>query len=107
MTSSRGRACMRGAYKVIGLQIVAALLLMACDPKPLPPPPPTIDAGQHATCADACARWEALGCESGRVRDRCVAACTVVQAHPEVLVWNLDCRARVASCGEIDHCEGL
>ena len=90
------------------MAIVGALLLLACDPKPLPPepPPPILDAGRHATCADVCDRWAALGCSEGRVRTRCVDACEAVGAHPEIMIWNLDCRARVSSCAAIDRCEG-
>jgi hypothetical protein len=89
-------------YHAIGLAL-AAVLACCTHPQPAPAPPETLDGG-HATCQDVCDRWAALHCQEGAIPARCLAACSAVQMHPEVMVWNLDCRARVASCDEIDRC---
>jgi len=58
------------------------------------------------TCADVCAKYRALGCPEGNPTeegDACEAVCENVQASG-IVKLDLDCRANIASCAEIDEC---
>jgi hypothetical protein len=86
--------------------MAAAFAFAACThPIPNPPPPDSWDASSPATCETVCAHWAALHCAEGAVPERCLGACSTVVSHPEIVRWNLGCRANVSSCKQIDKCE--
>jgi hypothetical protein len=84
---------------VVGISVVSGL---GC------PPPPPMDPVSEATCAETCAHWETLGCPEAAPTpsgDSCVKVCENVLSSGGLMYWNLDCRSKVKSCGEIDDCE--
>ena len=92
--------------------LTASLLsTTACPPKPVPvPPTPTADGGApdtDADCNSVCDRWRDLGCSEADPTPegaRCEEVCENVQGSG-IVRWDLDCRASVASCADIDACE--
>lgn len=83
---------------------VWALLVCACPPKP--PPVPPAPPGP-SDCRAVCAHEADLGCEAAKPTAggaSCEAICENVQ-RSSIIHWDLDCRARAASCAAIDRCE--
>lgn len=108
--------------KLVLLLASLSMLVAGCPrdgepPVPAPMPAwwdggfaPTGDAGPPATCDAVCARWGppskgGLGCTEGRDPERCLAVCRNVASNGGLVQWDLDCRARVTDCGQIDRCE--
>lgn len=94
----------------VGAAVMCACFALAGCPRPIPPPVPTPpDAdfdGGAATCADACARLQQLGCPAGQPTPRgapCVEVCENVQ-QSGVISWDLSCIARAVTCGATDRC---
>lgn len=83
---------------------LAALLLTACTHTAPPPPnPPPGDA----TCADVCARYDALHCPAAQPTPEgatCLDVCRSLQSSA-IVAWDLNCRVRAMSCDEADRCE--
>jgi hypothetical protein len=81
--------------------LVFALFLLGCPP-PKPVPPET-----QVTCAEVCQHWEKLGCEEAEPTPNggtCEDVCLNVQ-ESGIISWDLDCRAEIASCDQVDSCE--
>jgi hypothetical protein len=79
---------------------ILALLctLAACIPGPVTP----VD---NATCEQACANMQHLGCpgSGGNEHASCAQACTDLQAEGFVPL-HLDCVAGAHSCAQVDAC---
>lgn len=86
---------------------VLLLALLGCHPTPPPVPPGPPDAGaDHVyTCADVCARGEALHCTWAAptlAGASCAQVCENAQSGP--IAWDLKCKATAADCGAADAC---
>jgi hypothetical protein len=88
----------------------ALILLLALGGCPLPPPPeppPQPEPGTEATCATVCEHWRELGCSEGDSTPggaTCEQVCQNVQ-DSNIVEFDLECKASVKSCDEIDACE--
>ena len=78
------------------------LALASCNPRPVPDPPIP-----PATCADVCQHMAALNCAAATPTPRgapCAAVCENVQNSGN-MTWNLNCRAKAATCDAVDACQ--
>ena len=99
-------------FTILGCLIFAGLSVGAhCTqppgPAPVPPPVPTSDSGHQPTCAGVCQHWAELGCqEANGTPDgaSCVEVCENVM-DSGVFEWDLECKADVVSCDDIDPCQ--
>lgn len=73
--------------------LAAALIFAGC--RTVPPPAPTPDA----TCADACARLDVLGCRPAN----CLEVCEANYTDDPGLV-NEQCIAEAVSCAAVKEC---
>jgi hypothetical protein len=92
------------------LAAVLALGLQAarCGPPDDPADPPAPDAGDPASCADACAHLEELGCEEAEPTPEgatCEEVCEAVESSGTVTL-NPACVLQIETCEEIDGCSG-
>lgn len=93
------------SYDVVrAVLLVAAFGLLQGASGCPPPPGPTPST---ATCAEICAHWEKLGCEESKptpAGESCASVCQNI-VDTGIFEWDLECRAAVKACDEIDRCE--
>lgn len=83
--------------------ILAAIIVVlgSCRFGPTPPGP------GKATCDDVCKRYDELKCEAAQPTPNgvtCAEVCKTVQ-ESTIVRWDLECRARAASCEAAEECE--
>jgi hypothetical protein len=89
------------------LHAVALVLMAACSCHRIPTASPSAVMAPEAGCAAACDHLRALHCPAAVPTPEgatCEDVCVTVQ-RSGILTWDLECRARAASCDAIDACE--
>lgn len=95
--------------RLLTIALFAVVACVGCPP-PGPPEPPGPPPGPHpkgSTCKDVCDRYDELGCPEGEDTPdgkTCEAVCENVQASG-IISWNLDCRAVITACDQVDSCD--
>lgn len=89
------------------LSVLVFVLACACRPQPVPTPPPTTDGGTAASCAIICDHLRDLGCPTAKPTPEgasCVVVCGNANTADSPVHWDLECRARAASCAAAEAC---
>jgi hypothetical protein len=100
----------RGRMPVLGLVFCGLAMLAALfgcgHVPPMPPPAPMPPGG--ATCATACARGRALGCDWAKATPsgvECDAVCTIFEASG-TLSYGVECVTNARTCEDAEPCGG-
>lgn len=98
-------------YTMVVAWLACIVLLWSCTPPaaaPTAPPVPLPAPGtEDADCFTVCEHLRDLGCEQAEPSPggaSCEDVCDNVQSSG-VITWNLSCRASIADCNKLDHCE--
>ena len=100
-------------FALVGMDCVATA--SKCNPDPptpiadaAPTPAPVVDAAPAPaapSCATACARAAALGCDYASPSPKGVTCEAVCQNAQQFVPWNLACRTNITSCAAVLNCK--